>query len=63
MARYVWVIFALCPRDGGWVRMAPFGREYWPSLPVALLVMQEFWPMMVMAGDYAGWHVVKTIAF
>ena len=59
MARMVWIIRALSPRDGGWVRC--FGR--FPSQELAWGLVEFMWEMIVNAGDYETIEVVRTIAF
>ena len=59
MAHYTWVVKALSPRDGGWVRtIGSFRGEHdaWEAI-------EYFWLHMVLAGDYLTVTVVKTIAF
>ena len=59
MARYVWVVRALSPRDGGWVRMG----EYFPTEQAGWEYIELFWVMFVLAGDYITLDVVRTIRF
>ena len=59
MAKFVWVVRALSPRDGGWVRW--FG--HFRSETDAWLLIEMFWEMMVRAADYTTLKVVKTISF
>ena len=59
MARYVWVVKAYSPRDGGWVRwFKGFDneREAWEAV-------EMFWSLAVLSGDYETVDIVKTIAF
>ena len=57
MARYVWVINALSPRVGGWVRC--FGQ--FRSEDLAWQRVEMFWDLMVLHGDYVTVEVVRTI--
>ena len=58
-ARSVWAVRALCPRDGGWVRVF----HYFRSQQHAWQLVQLMWDMMVMAGDYVTVDVFRTIKF
>ena len=58
-ARYVWIVIALSPRDGGWVRM--FGK--FRTENDAWRAVHWFLPLMELAGDYVSVDVVKTISF
>ena len=59
MARFVWVVRALSPRDGGWVRcLAKMFLSEEDAWKMVLIV----WEFMVNAGDYVTIEVVKTIA-
>ena len=60
MARYIWVVRALSPRDGGWVRCI---GKWFKSEEDAWEMVLQFWPLMVNAGNYVTIEVVKTIAF
>ena len=59
MPRYVFVVRALSPHDGGWVRcFGVFRRE-----EDAWMLITASWGMMVSAGDYQTIEVVRTIRF
>ena len=60
MARYIWVVRALSPRDGGWVRCL---AKMFLSEEEAWTMVLAFWEPMVNARDYVTIEVVKTIAF
>ena len=65
MPAYVWIIRALSPRDGGWVRVLwplPDARHS-PREDMCWTMICFFWDMMVMAGDYVTVDVKRTIAF
>ena len=59
MPRYAWVIVALSPRDGGWVR---FGNQC-RSEELGWKAVEFLWDLMVLAGDYVTVDVKKTISF
>ena len=61
MPHYMFIIKALSPRDGGWVRFLPDSN--FKSEEIAWEAIQIFWHMMVVAGDYVTVDVVRTIAF
>jgi hypothetical protein len=64
MPRFVWVIRAFSPRDGGWVRMLGLRPQgHYNSEEMAWKCVCAFWDLMVMSGDYLTIDVVKTIAF
>jgi len=59
MSRYIFIVRALSPRDGGWVRLF-FGRYFrmedgWKSVIL-------MWDLMVGSGDYTTVDVVRTIS-
>ena len=59
MPRYVWIVLAFSPRDGGWVRIFEqfnVQRKAWQAVIF-------FWPVMVLSGDYETMEVKRTIAF
>ena len=59
MARYVWVVKAYSPRDGGWVRwFKNFANER-----DAWMAVEMFWSLAVLSDDYETVDIVKTIAF
>ena len=57
--RYCWVVCALSPRDGGWVRWFEHFREQ----ETAWEAVCWFWDLAVDAGDYDTIKVVRTIKF
>ncbi len=59
MARYVWIVRAFSPRDGGWVRV--FGS--FRSEQLAWNAIEFFWEMIVESGDYESLEVKRTISF
>jgi hypothetical protein len=59
MARYVFVVRALSPRDGGWVRIG----GHCPSERLALEFIELFWGLLVDHGDFVAVEIVRTIAF
>lgn len=64
MPRFVWVIRAFSPRDGGWIHfqgVQPLG--HYDSEFDAWTCCELFWGLMVLSGDYVTLDVVKTIAF
>jgi len=63
MARFVWVIKALSPRDGGWVRWACGGMGHFETEEDAWRFVIAMWGVAVAAGDYETMDVVRTIAF
>ena len=59
MSRYIFIVRALSPRDGGWVRLF-FGEfdceeDAWKSVIL-------MWDLMVCSGDYTTVDVVRTIS-
>ena len=59
MAQVVFVVRALSPRDGGWKRVFRqfrTGEEAW-------LAVTQFWPLMVLSGDYVTVEVLRTVSF
>ena len=65
MARFVWIVLALSPRDGGWQRLGvpgPFPRHF-PTQEMAWEFVELMWDLFVEAGDYVTIDVRKTIAF
>ena len=59
MARFVWVVRALSPVEGGWIRN--FGHFH--SEEDAWKMVLFFWPLIVSDSDVITFEVVKTIAF
>jgi len=59
MAKYVWIVQAFSPRDGGWVRVF----NQFPSEKRAWETIGWFWPMFVDAGDYESLEVKGTVSF
>jgi hypothetical protein len=59
MAKFVWAVRVLSPRDGGWVRM--FGH-FWSEVQ-AWIFVALFRDMLVETGDYFAVEVVLTIKF
>jgi hypothetical protein len=59
MPRYIFVVLAYIPRDGGWVRH--FGR--FRSAEEAWRCIILFWDLTVLAGDVWTYDVVRTVAF
>ncbi len=59
MAKYVYVVYAESPRDGGFVRI--FG--HFQTEKLAWEAVEFVWDLMVLAGDYIGVEVRRTIAF
>ena len=57
--RFVYVVRALSPRDGGWVRWT----GHWKDEEAAWTFVTLTWPLLVLADDYVTVEVVKTIAF
>ena len=58
-ARYRYIVFALSPRDGGWVRVfQPFKSENDALTAVELLL-----PLIQLSDDYDDIQIVKTIVF
>ena len=58
MAYYAFVVLALSPRDGGWVRL--FGT--FPSGEDAWMTVIDFWELLVYNGDTTV-DVRRTIVF
>ena len=61
MAHVVWIIKALYPEGGCWVRVFP--RFAWRVQEDAWKVVIQCWNKIVEAGDYVTIDVVKTIRF
>ena len=59
MVRFVWIVLAYSPRDGGWVRMG----EHLPSRETAWQFVVLMWEFIILARDYDTVDVKKTIAF
>ena len=59
MARYAFIVKALSPRDGGWVRW----HGYWKTQEDAWEHVQLLWPLIVLSRDYANVTVQRTIVF
>ena len=57
--RYRFAMYALSPRDGGWVRWAPRFKTEAPCWDCVFL-MRLLWEL---ADDYRGFKVVRTITF
>ena len=57
--RFVYVVRAFSPRDGGWVRHG----NHWKDEEAAWTFVTLMWPLLVLADDYVTVEVVKTIAF
>ncbi len=58
-ARYRWAAYAFSPGNGGWVRFnfgARTETEGWTFV-------EQFWDLMVLAGDYETVDVKRTICF
>ncbi len=60
MGRYVWIVRALSPKDGGWVRTLGM---HWASENDGWEAVYNFFDLMVAHGDYVTVEVVRTIAF
>ena len=60
MARYVFIVIADSPRDGGRARVFP---GHFRTERRAWVAVQVFWLLFVEAGDYGTIDVVRTIAF
>ena len=58
MHRYAWVVRALGPRDGGWLRF--FGSFHTEN--AAWTAVEMFWDLITGAGDYETIDVVGTIS-
>ena len=59
MAEYVFVVYAVSPRDGGLVRFFRYFKTEKSAWEAIVLI----WDMMVAAGDYSSIDVKRTIAF
>ena len=59
MAKYVFVVYAVSPRDGGRVQLF----RHFKTEKAAWEAIEIFWDMMVAAGDYTTIDVKRTIAF
>ena len=59
MSRYIFIVRALRPRDGGWVRL--FGQ--FDRMEDAWKLVILMWDLMVRSGDYTTVDVVRTISF
>ena len=55
MARYVWIIKAFSPRDGGWVRLF----DHYPSEQQSWCLVEAFWDLTVAHGDFVTIDVVR----
>jgi len=60
MPRYAFIVKALSPRDGGWVRL---GGYHHTELDAVDFLGQLFIPLIVNSGDYTKVKVVRTIVF
>ena len=60
MPRYAFIVKALRPRDGGWVRL---GGCYFQTEVDAWQFFCLFFPLMVLSGDYITVVVERTIVF
>ncbi len=64
MDRYVYVLFAYSPLDGGYVRMLNFAcGTHWASYEEAEQFITIMRPLHARAGDYRFIEIRKTIAF
>ncbi len=57
MPHFAYVVRALSPRDGGWVRWSGYHKSEEQAWKIIILL----WDMRVMAGDYTTLEVKKTI--
>ena len=59
MPRYRYIVKALSPRDGGWVRL----RGYYQTEEEGWQFYCLFFPFMVLSADYITVTVERTIVF
>ena len=59
MPRYAFIVKALSPRDGGWVRVGGYFKTEEDGSQFYCL----FFPLMVLSGDYITVVVERTIVF
>ena len=69
MPRYAFIVKALSPRDGGWVRMGCYGAGgeggsfYFQIEEDGWQYVCMLFPLMVLHGDYTTVTVERTIVF
>ena len=69
MPRYAFIVKALSPRDGGWVRLGSYGAGgaggpwYFETEEEGWQWIEFLWPLMVLSGDYVTVTVERTIRF
>ena len=59
MPRYTFIVKALSPRDGGWVRV----HGHFDNAEDAWGFIVAIWPLIADSSDYVAVKVVRTIAF
>jgi len=59
MPRYAFIVKALSPRDGGWVRLG----GYFPTELDGWQFFRAIFPLIVLSGDYTAVKVERTIVF
>ena len=59
MPHYAFIVKALSPRDGGWVRW----HGYWHKEEDAWNFVRLLSPLIVLSGDYVTIDVQRTIVF
>ena len=69
MPRYAFIVKALSPRDGGWVRLGSYGAGgeggsfYFQTEEEGWQFICMLWLLMVHSGDYSTVNVERTIVF
>ena len=69
MPRYAFIVKALSPRDGGWVRLGSYGAGgeggsfYFHTEEEGWQFICMLWLLMVHSGDYSTVNVERTIVF
>ena len=69
MPRYAFIVKALSPRDGGWVRLGSYGAGgeggsfYFRTEEQGWHLLCMLWDLMVDSGDYLTVDVERTIVF
>ena len=69
MPRYAFIVKALSPRDGGWIRLGTYGAGgaggpwYFETEEEGWQWIEFLWPLMVLSGDYVTVTVERTIRF